>query len=180
MLQHYVKELIPMISGKVSFFSEVGVGCGMYSQKTLEGIPHARGIGIDISDYALEFTYRIIKAHGFGDRYEIRNQDITKRIPEEKVDFVISQEVLEHLEDPITFIASLYKVVRPGGWGYITAAINAGHTDHIYLYRSSDEVRRQIEASGWKVCDVQTEESYPERPKELRPTIAGFLARKGM
>lgn len=180
MLRHYVKELIPMINGEVSLFYEVGVGCGMYSQKTLEGIPRVRGIGIDISDYALEFTYRIIKAHGFGDRYEIRNQDITKQIPEEKADFVISQEVLEHLEDPMTFIDSLYKVVRPGGWGYITAAINAGHADHIYLYHSPDDVKRQIEKSGWKVCVVQIEESYPEKPKELRPTIAGFLARKGM
>ncbi|MCB0344572.1 MAG: methyltransferase domain-containing protein, partial [Bdellovibrionales bacterium] len=97
---------------------------------------------------------------------------------EEKADFVISQEVLEHLEDPQTFICGLYEAVRPGGWGYITAAINAGHTDHIYLYRSPKEVEAQIEQAGWKICSRQVEYAYEERPVEKRPTVAGYLTKK--
>jgi len=178
MLQHFIKELLPSVEEDVSLFFEVGVGCGMYSQKTLEVLSEARGIGFDISDYALEFTYRVVEAHGFADRYEICNQDIVKKTPVKKADLVICQEVLEHLEDPESFIKGLYKATRSGGWGYITAAVNAAHTDHIYLYRSPGEVRKQIEAAGWKIFDVQVEENYPEKPKEFRPTIAGFLARK--
>jgi len=180
MLQHFVNKLIPIISVDVALFYEVGVGCGMYSQKTLELMPETRGIGFDISDYALEFTYRVTKAHDLAKRYEIRNQDIMKKVPEEKADLIISQEVLEHLEDPESFIKSLYLSTRPGGWGYITAAINAAHTDHIYLYRSPDEVRKQIEAAGWEVKDVQIEENYPEKPINFRPTIAGFLVKKSL
>ena len=178
MLRHYIKELIPEIRDEISLFFEVGVGCGMYSQKTLEGIPETLGIGFDISNYALEFTYRVAEAHGLSDRYEVRNQDIVEKIPEKKADFVISQEVIEHLENPESFISGLYKATRSGGWGYISAAVNAAHTDHIYLYRSPDSVKKQIEASGWKILDVQIEENYPEKPKEFRPTIAGFFVRK--
>jgi len=178
MLQHFVNVVLPKIAGDISTFYEVGVGCGMYSQKTLEALCDAKGVGYDISDYALEFTYRVVDAHKLSDRYNIRNQNIMTDAPEQQADFVISQEVLEHLEDPQGMIDALYEAVVPGGWGYITAAVNAAHTDHIYLYRSPEDVRHQIESAGWKVADTQIEENYLEKPKEIRPTIAGFLVRK--
>lgn len=178
MLRHFVGELIPKISSDVSMFYEVGVGCGMYSQLTLKYLKQVRGVGYDISDYALDFTMRIIKAHNLQNRYKTLNQDIISRPILQKCDFVISQEVLEHLENPQEFIHGLYSAVRPGGWSYITAAINAAHTDHIYLYRSADEVRKQIENAGWSVVDAQIECNYPEKPIEKRPTIAGFLSRR--
>ena len=178
MLRHFTDVLLPKIAADVSLFYEVGVGCGMYSQKTLQALPQARGVGYDISDNALKLTERVVRAHGLADRYEIRNQDIIAQPIERKADFVISQEVLEHLEDPQAFIHGLFAAARPGGWAYITAAINAAHTDHIYRYRSPDEVRAQIERAGWQVQDVQIECNYPDKPVEFRPTIAGFLARK--
>jgi len=178
MLRHFMRNLLPKIKDDVSLFYEVGVGCGMYSQKSLEKMPKAQGIGYDISDYALEFTLDVVRKHNFGKRYAIKNQDIISKPINRKADFVISQEVLEHLEDPQAFIVGLYNATEPKGWGYITAAINASHTDHIYLYRSPEEVQKQIEAAGWKVYDVQIESNYPDKPVEVRPTIAGYLVRK--
>ena len=95
-----------------------------------------------------------------------------------KADFVICQEVLEHLEEPDQMVNRLFDSVKSGGQGYITAAINAGHTDHIYLYRKPEEVEAQIAAAGWEVVDVQIESNYKEKPIEFRPTIAGYLTRK--
>jgi hypothetical protein len=106
MLRHFVGELLPKISSDVSMFYEVGVGCGMYSQLTLKYLKQVRGVGYDISDYALDFTMRIIKAHDLQNRYKTLNQDIITRPILQKCDFVISQEVLEHLENPQEFIAS--------------------------------------------------------------------------
>ncbi len=178
MLRRFVHELLPKVAGDVSLFYEVGVGCGMYSQKTLETLPRAKGIGVDISDYSLRFTQRVVRSHGLGDRYEIRNQNILTEPLSQSCDFIISQEVLEHLSDPQTFVKALYHATRAGGWGYISAAINAGHTDHIYLYRSPREVQDQIESVGWKVHDIQIESNYPEKAETLRPTIAGYLVKK--
>jgi 2-polyprenyl-3-methyl-5-hydroxy-6-metoxy-1,4-benzoquinol methylase len=39
---------------------------------------------------------------------------------------VQSIEVLEHLSDPELFLGSLRKMLRPGGYGFIAAAIGAG------------------------------------------------------
>ncbi len=178
MLRRYLTDLLPKIAADVKLFYEVGVGCGMYSQKTLELIPQAKGIGFDISDYALNFTFRAVRAHGYGDRYSIRNQNIIANPISELADLVISQEVLEHLEDPQSFVNGLYRAARPKGWGYITAAVNASHTDHIYHYRSPKEVEVQLEKAGWKIRDAQIEVQYPEKPEHLRPTIAGYLVKK--
>jgi SAM-dependent methyltransferase len=177
MLRGFVDRFLPVV-GDIKLFYEVGVGCGMYSLKTLEARPGSDGVGFDISQYALDFTKRVADVHGYKDRYRIENRDIIAAPPEARADFIISQEVLEHLEDPPAFIRALRNMVRPGGYGYITAAINAGHTDHIYLYRTPEEVRRQIEESGWTVLDEQVEFNYPDKPVELRPTVAGFLVRK--
>ena len=178
MLRYFCNNLLPQIKNEVSLFYEVGVGCGIYSQKVLQHIPSAKGIGIDISDYSLDFTCRLLKAHSMFDRYEIYNRDLIKNPPSQKADFVVNQEVLEHLEDPATFIKSLYSITREGGWGYITAAVNAAHIDHIYLYRSPQEVQDQIEDAGWKVIDMQIAANYPEKPIEIRPTVAGFFVKK--
>ena len=178
MLRHFISELIPKIIDRVFLFYEVGVGCGMYSQKSLQLMPKADGVGYDISDYALEFTSNVIKSHNLQERYKIKNQNIISRPVEKKADFIISQEVLEHLEDPQSFIDGLYNATRPDGWGYITAAINAGHTDHIFLYRTPKEVRTQIEQAGWSIHDEQIESNYMDKPIELRPTIVGYLTRR--
>jgi 2-polyprenyl-3-methyl-5-hydroxy-6-metoxy-1,4-benzoquinol methylase len=162
---------------RLATFYEVGVGCGMYSQKVLDTFPSARGTGIDISEYALRFTARVVRAAGHGARYQIDERDIFADPLPPPADLVICQEVLEHLEAPDRFVARLTKLVRPGGWGYITAAINAAHTDHIYLYRSPDEVRRHVEEAGWRVVAEQIESAHPEKPPQFRPTIAGYLAR---
>jgi SAM-dependent methyltransferase len=179
LVRAFVKSLLPVVAGEVRLFCEVGVGCGLYSQKTLQALSHARGVGYDISDYALDFTADVMRSHGLSDRYAVHNQDILTSPVSNLADLMICQEVLEHLEDPAAFVRGLYAATRSGGWGYITAAINAAHTDHIYLYRSPDEVRAQIEAAGWRVQDVQVESSYPEKKPEFRPTIAGFLVRRG-
>lgn len=162
----------------IETFYEVGVGCGLYSQKTLEELPNVMGCGFDISDYALQFARRVVDAHCLGPRYKTFNQNIIVMPIREKADLVISHEVLEHLEDPQALVDALYAAVRSQGWGYITAAINAAHTDHIYLYRSPEEVQNQIERAGWKIEDIQVESSYKEKPEHLRPTIAAYLVRK--
>jgi SAM-dependent methyltransferase len=174
MLRGFVNYFIKKI-GDIQSFYEVGVGCGMYSLKVLEQFPLSFGKGFDISQYALDFTKRVVDSHGLGKNYSIHNKDIIADPPHEKCNFVVSQEVLEHLEDPLAFVKSLRAITQSGGFGYITAAINAGHTDHIYLYRTAEEVSLQLTEAGWSIIDQQVECNYPEKPTDMRPTVAGFL-----
>jgi len=119
-----------------------------------------------------------LKSFGLADRCTIIQRDGFKHQSDRPVDFVLSQEVLEHLEDPKRFVANLYGLVRSGGMGYITAAVTAGHSDHIYLFRSPDEVESLIRSVGFHVVDSTVEKAYDGKVKNLTPRIAGYLVRK--
>ena len=80
-------------------FFEVGVGCGMYSKVLLEHFPDIRGIGFDISPYALKFTEDLVTLFGHGDRYAIEQRDVRLGY-NEPCDFLVCQEVLEQLRTP--------------------------------------------------------------------------------
>jgi len=178
LVRGFTDVILPQVPADVRTFYEIGVGCALYSLLTLRARPELRGVGYDISDHALKYGGHVIHSHALDDRFVLRNQDIITHPIADKTDFIISQEVLEHLEDPPAFIRGLLEATRPGGWGYITAAINAGHTDHIYLYRSPEEVAAHINGAGWEIVDSQSESNYMEKPAHLRPTVAGFLVRR--
>lgn len=177
MMKRFSEVLLNAINEPINLFCEVGVGCGMYSLQTLLKRQESKGLGFDISPHSISFTQRVINAHALNTRYDAHIDDAFSRRDEFSADLVISQEVLEHLPNPDEFIEQLRGIVRPRGWGYITAAINAAHTDHIYLYRSPEEVARQLTRAGWEIMDQQIESNYPEKRVEVRPTIAGFLVR---
>ena len=161
----------------IKTFSEVGTGCGMYSKEALELFPESLGAGYDISPYSLSFTSRVVEAFSNKNRYRTEVRDVVKDTPAPS-DFVICQEVLEHLEDPNEFVKSLYKMTSPGGYAYISAAINAGHVDHIYLYKNPNEVLRQVEGAGFKVIDSKSEYAYSGKAESITPCHAAFLCTK--
>ena len=177
MMRRFIGHVLETIKDSLQSFCEVGVGCGMYSLQTLLRHGECQGMGFDISPYSTAFTQRVIDAHSLSDRYQVHTRDAFAESPTALADLVISQEVLEHLPDPAKFVKELKRLVRPKGWGYITAAINAAHTDHIYLYRHPDEVAQQLTDAGWEILDRQVESNYPEKKPDVRPTIAGFLVR---
>jgi len=161
----------------VSTFAEVGTGCGLYSAEALRAFPQARGMGYDISAHALEFTSRVVNALGSAERYGTNVRDVVAA-PAPKVDLMICQEVLEHLEDPAEMCRALFAMTRPRGHAYITAAINAGHVDHIYLYRSIDQVLDHIVAAGFEIVASHSELAYGGKPLELTPCVGGALVRR--
>jgi SAM-dependent methyltransferase len=67
---------------------------------------------------------------------------------------VVLCEVLEHLERPARAIGNLARALAPGGHMFLTMAINLAQEDHIFLYRSPDEARRQVLDAG---LDVERE-----------------------
>jgi hypothetical protein len=67
-------------------------------------------------------------------------------------------------------------MTKPGGHAYITAAINAGHVDHIYLYRSVEQVLEHIRAAGFEIVASTSELAYGGKPLEITPCLGGALA----
>lgn len=160
----------------VEDFAEVGVGTGLYSRLALQALPRIRGVGVDISPSSKRFAERHMEAFGLADRYEVRLQDLLEQTESAWAASIICVEVLEHLEDPILFLKALKRALRPGGRAFVTAAINAAHTDHIYLYRAPAEVERQLLEAGFDVEQYFAGYAYkPLRPDLPVPVAAAFV-----
>ncbi len=160
-------------------FYEIGVGTGLYSCETLKAFPHAKGKGFDISRYSVDFTKKLLDAHSLSGRYSLEIADIFKsKISPDSADFLICQEVLEHLEDPAALCRVLLKITKPGSKAYITAALNAAHTDHIYLFRTPSEVEAMLRGAGWDILGSRSELAYDGKPAGITPCVAGFLCKK--
>ena len=87
--------------------------------------------------------------------------------------------MLEHLEDPMKMLESLYKSLKPGGLGLISAAVNAPNADHIYLYRSCGDVREHLIKAGFEIRHDTCDEAYDARTiGEVVPVNYGALVCK--
>jgi SAM-dependent methyltransferase len=114
---------------------------------------------------------------GLRERYELENLDIRHGY-HTHCDFLICQEVLEHLENPAEFCRWLANMVRPGGHAYITAALNAAHSDHIFLFNNPAELEEMLRAAGLQPLHAQEEFAPGFKPRKISPSLAGFFCEK--
>jgi 2-polyprenyl-3-methyl-5-hydroxy-6-metoxy-1,4-benzoquinol methylase len=165
----------PLARSAEPAFVEVGVGTGLYSRRILEAVPDARGTGFDISPSSCLFAERHMAAIGAEGRYRMRRQDILVD-PVPPAPWLVCVEVLEHLEEPVALLRALRKALAPGGRAFITAALNAAHADHIYLYTCAEEVWKQLEAAGFALEQSFVAAAYPPpAPGVPVPLAAAFV-----
>lgn len=157
-------------------FMEVGVGTGLYSSLLLRRLPDVRGLGLDISPSSKQFTEAQMQALGVAGRYRVELRDVTAEPVEPKADWLVCVEVLEHLDDPVAFLRGLRRNMAPGARAFITAALNAAHADHIYLYRNADEVLVQLCEAGFTLEQSFVGAAYrPSAPGVPVPQAAAFI-----
>lgn len=157
-------------------FAEVGVGTGVYSRLVMQETSNITGIGFDISAHSKAFTENHLQAFGLADRYEVRLQNVLENTTENEFDWLISVEVLEHLEDPVSFLHILRKMLSPGGKAFITAALNAADEDHIYLYENTEQVLEHLSMAGFTIEQFFYGNAYsPTSPGLPVPAAAAFI-----
>jgi SAM-dependent methyltransferase len=164
----------------VTNFAEVGVGTGIYSRMLLDELPAMSGVGFDISPPSLKFADRHVASYGFGRRYEVRMQNIITAPPEHQFQSLVCVEVLEHLEDPVALLEGLKAMAAPGAKMFVTAALNAAHADHIYLYREPADVLAQVAQAGLHVENLFLANAYaPVEPGLPVPAALAMVLSTG-
>ncbi len=175
-LQFYQRAFLPhLVLAEVQEFCDIGPGTGFYSRQLLTAAPQARGWAFDLSPYSLEYSEAQLASFGVDDRWQKNLRDVVLATPDRQWPFLVCIEVLKHLEDPLTFLKALRRMLAPGGRGLISAAVTAPNEDHIYLYNSGDEVRAQIERAGFSIIDSQEDRAYTPKGSEPVPINAAFV-----
>ena len=68
-------------------------------------------------------------------------------------DALVLGEILEHVEKPQVFLQKVREITHEGSFIYVTTVVNGPAKDHIYLFRSVEEVEQLYREAGFDIAD---------------------------
>ena len=80
------------------------------------------------------------------------NKDFLDIKPQKKTfDLIVICEVLEHLDDPLSFLKHTHKILNKNGLAIISTCANSACVDHIYLYHSIEHIKSHIVEENFRI-----------------------------
>lgn len=96
----------------------------------------------DLSAYSVNYARKLHSHFDEEGDWEVFHSPVEKC--EGEFDLIINGELLEHLEEPEEMLKTLERLLAKDGVIYLTTAIFAAAIDHIYMFRSAQEVRDML------------------------------------
>lgn len=144
---------------------EIAPGHGAWGVLAVTSREELTLVGWDISPTSIALAPKMAIGAGVGDRCIYRLGDATKlEHSSGHYDAAICSFLLEHLEDPGRFLTDFAKSLRSGALAFITLALTAAQTDHIYEFKAESEGIRLAEAAGFDLIECRV-----ARPMRLMP-----------
>ena len=133
---------------------DAGVGHGEYLQLAVCHTDYEHYLGIDISPTCAQMCKEMMEQRNIGasKNIDIKEQDFFK-YDGPVCDAVILGEILEHVEVPQDFLKKVYDITHEGSFIYITTVVNCPQKDHIYLFRSVEEIEALYRENGFEIQD---------------------------
>ena len=130
---------------------DLGCGSGIWSLLSLTAQPLWKSTMVDISSTTVELTHQTLTTLGYANRCDLIEDDATSFQPNSACDAGISCFLLEHLEHPESLLRNLAAAIPVHGYAFVTTALTAAETDHIYEFRRESEVVALAEETGFRV-----------------------------
>ena len=86
-------------------------------------------------------------------KVKILEVDFLQFNPDVLFSCIVMGEVLEHVERPELFLEKVAKLAEEDAYIFVTTAVNSPAIDHIYLFRSSEEVEQLMRNCGLEITD---------------------------
>lgn len=114
------------------------VGSGIFLSNFLSINKEWKGVGIDLSDSAIDLAKQLFEINKQLNRVELIKEDINESRDSVNFDRIICVEFLEHVENPIAILKKLKSMLADDGKVFLATVAWAAHIDHIYFYRSTE------------------------------------------
>lgn len=141
---------------------DAGCGFGQYSYFMSKKFPQTKILSVDVKvDYLDDCKYFFNKCGLQNTEFEFA--DLTKINFENRFDFVLSVDVMEHIEDDIGVFKRFYKALKTGGRVLINTPSNLGGSDaesedddsfigeHVRLGYSKEDICSKLEEAGFEI-----------------------------
>lgn len=131
---------------------DIGSGHGLLSEAVTRQSSNFTCIDVvDISKSSLSVVKKILDVD---DRIHYHQQNIFDFDMVGGYDLVILGEILEHLDKPEELLTYIQNFLSKEGRVFISVPTNAPAIDHIYLFRSTDQVLNMIRRCGYVITEM--------------------------
>jgi 2-polyprenyl-3-methyl-5-hydroxy-6-metoxy-1,4-benzoquinol methylase len=178
-LHHFITDFLRAVPAGSSYL-EVGPGHGLFTYFAARSGHFQRLVGWDVSAASIQATQSALDVFGIGDRCELVQCNILDRgdSPADQFDRIVISEVLEHLEDPLQALQTLFHVARPDARIFINVPVNSPAPDHIYLWRTPEDAVETMRSAGFEIDSVVLAPGTgytSERARKMEVTISCLI-----
>lgn len=145
---------------------DAGSGFGQYVYRMSQICPDASLLGVDVKDEQIADCNNFFSKIGLGNRVKFAVADLTKFDSEDEFDFILSVDVMEHIEDDVAVFKNFHKAMKEGGQLLISTPSDQGGSD------SHDHDHDHDDASGF--IDEHVRDGYGVEDITEKLTKAGF------
>lgn len=179
MLVQYADEFLPGNPPNYRHL-EIGPGHGVLLYLAAQDTRCAEVAALDVSASSLQATNECLQRLQARASARLIEHDIFSGVPETPGGWnsVVVSEVLEHLEAPDQALRNLARAMNRDGRMFISTPVNCPMPDHIYLFKTPEEVRGLVESCGLNVVEQRSYLSLghtEERARKYKYPIACTL-----
>ena len=152
-MARFLRETLPRDrSGR---YLEIGPGHGFLLLSALEVGSFDEVLAVDLSAASVEQTRTIIDHFNPDAPARVEQRDFLEAADLEpgSFDAIVMGEVLEHVEQPDVFLRRIAELAKDDAYIFVTTCINAPAVDHIFLWRTTDELEEMITDNGLTIVE---------------------------
>jgi ubiquinone/menaquinone biosynthesis C-methylase UbiE len=176
--QFYVDRFLAKLPVTADYL-EVGPGHGLLMYFASQSLAKGTVTGWDASQSSIDMTRQMLETMNVSRPCRLELGDVQETPPvTDSFDAVAVSEVLEHLERPEAALRTVHRVLKKAGLAFFNVPVNSPAPDHIYLWRSPEEVEDLVRNSGFTIVDhaaVACTGYDLERAKRRKVTINSLI-----
>lgn len=141
----------------INSYLEIGPGHGLFLKDAYKILsnenPDLKMTALDISQTSMDITKSIIN-HLIGEaKIEYLVMDMLDYEKDTKYDFISMGEVIEHVNFPNQLLNKFSNLLSDNGHGFISTCVDCPTIDHVYHFKSVNEIQEMIQNNGLTIID---------------------------
>jgi 2-polyprenyl-3-methyl-5-hydroxy-6-metoxy-1,4-benzoquinol methylase len=171
-MARFFRQRVP--TDRAGRYLEVGPGHGFLFLTAMELGAFDSYLGIDLSAASIAQTRSVVEHFHPGRSVSLEQRDFLDAAGLAPGSFsaIVMGEVLEHVEQPGRFLDRIAELAADDAFIFVTTCVNAPAVDHIYLWRSTDELEELIRKCGLRIVDPLR---LPYEGKSLEESLSAEL-----